>query len=86
MIGLPEALAVVLNEHAKSIKIYGDWADYTTDQMMAVIIDELMCEAVDAWHVNDLHGDHGMIRELAQVAATSIKAIQVLSGRGCAVK
>lgn len=78
---LPEALSLVLNEHADSIAKHGSWHDYTIDQMMAVIINELMVEAGGAEAVGDLHGEHGVIRELAQVAACCVKAIMVLSGR-----
>jgi hypothetical protein len=49
--------------------------------MMGVIIRELMVEAGEAEKVGDIHGKHGMIRELAQVAGCCVKAIAVLGGR-----
>lgn len=78
---LLDTLALVLDEHARSVHLHGTWSDYSIEQMMSVIINELMVEAGGAEAKGDLHGEHGVIRELAQVAACCIKAIMVLSGR-----
>jgi len=78
---LLDALDMILEEREASIVKYGDWHDYTLEQMMPVIIHELMVEAGGAEAVGDLHGEHGVVRELAQVASCCIKAIMVLSER-----
>ena len=78
---LIDALDMVLTEHARSVQLHGDWQNYNVDQMMAEIINELMMEAGEAAGRLDLHGEHGMVRELSQVAACCIKAMMVLSGR-----
>lgn len=78
---LPDAMDMVMAEYRRSVEMHGSWWDYSTEQMLSVIINELMVEAGDAEKIGDIHGEHGMIRELAQVAATSIKAMMVLSGR-----
>lgn len=78
---LVDALDLILAEHSHSVQKHGTWEDYTVDQMMAEIINELMMEAGDAVGKNDIHGEHGVIRELSQVAACCIKAVMVLSGR-----
>lgn len=75
------AVDMVFNEYAASVEKHGTWADYSLEQMMAVIIQELLMEAGDAESRGDLHGEHGVIRELAQVSACCIKAIMELSGR-----
>jgi hypothetical protein len=80
MMSLPDAVSLVLDELSHSIRKHGDWSDYTINQMMSVIIEELLIEAGNAETLRDIHGDHGMIKELAQVAATSIKAMIQLSG------
>lgn len=78
---LIDAMDLVLTEHARSVQLHGDWKDYSVDQMMSVTINELMMEAGDAAGRGDLHGEHGIIRELAQTASCCIKAIMVLSDR-----
>lgn len=78
---LIDAMDMVLTEHSRSVQLHGDWRDYSTEQMMAQIIHELMIEAGDAESRGDVHGDHGVVRELAQVSACCIKAIMVLSDR-----
>jgi hypothetical protein len=75
------AAEIVFNEYANSVERHGTWADYTIEQMMSVIIHELMVEAGGAEQIGDIHGDHGVIRELAQVAACCMKAIMVLVDR-----
>lgn len=76
-----DALNMVLKERQRSIQLHGLWRDYSLEQMMSVIINELMVEAGAAESVGDIHGEHGVIRELSQVAACCIKAIMVLSDR-----
>ncbi|MDD2367035.1 MAG: hypothetical protein PHN84_12805 [Desulfuromonadaceae bacterium] len=76
-----EAFDDIIREYNRSVDLHGDWSDYTTEQMMAVIVNELMVEAGDAELRGDLHGPHGVICELSQVAVCCIKAIIVLSGR-----
>lgn len=76
---LLETLDMILAEHSRSVELHGDWSDYTVDQMMAVIINELMVEAGGAEQRGDIHGEHGVVRELSQVANCCIKAIMVLS-------
>lgn len=78
---LVEVTTAVLKEFDRGVSIHGDWSEYTTDQMLAQIIHELMVEAGEAEKVGDITGEHGMIRELIQVAACSIKAAMVLSKR-----
>ncbi|MHB1051372.1 MAG: hypothetical protein ACYC09_14935 [Bacteroidota bacterium] len=78
---LIDALDMILAEHARSVHLHGDWQNYTVDQMMAEIINKLMMEAGEAAGRLDLHGEHGMVRELSQVAACCIKAMMVLSDR-----
>jgi hypothetical protein len=78
---LLNVLDMVLKERQRSIELHGTWYDYTTDQMMAVITHELMMEAGEAAVIGNIHGEHGVIRELTQVASCCIKAIMVLSGR-----
>lgn len=78
---LIDAIDMVLSEHARSVALYGHWNDYTTEQMMSVIIHELMHEAGDAEQRGDIDGEHGVIRELSQVASCCIKAMIVLSDR-----
>lgn len=78
---LIDALDMILEEHARSVQMYGTWGDYNLEQMMSVIINELMMEAGSAEARADLHGKHGVVHELAQVAACCIKAIMVLGDR-----
>ena len=78
---LSEALDQVVSEFRRSVMLHGNWIDYTTEQMMAVIIHELMIEAGDAENRGDITGEHGVIRELFQVASCSIKAAMVLAAR-----
>jgi hypothetical protein len=82
---MAEALRMVMEEYMRGIAKHGDWSNYSEEQMMSAIINELMVEAGDAEQRGDIHGPHGMIRELAQVAACSIKAMVVLSGREVSV-
>jgi len=77
----PEAIDKVLDELVRSIELHGTWEDYSVSQMMSVIINELVVEAGNAECAGDIDGDHGVIRELLQVAACSIKAAMVLSSR-----
>ena len=72
---------LVAAEYARGVALYGDWSDYTLDQMMAVIINELMIEAAGAAAVGDMHGEHGVICELTQVSACCNKAVLVLLSR-----
>lgn len=76
-----DAIGMVLTEHARGVQLHGTWHDYSVEQMMAAIINELAVEACDAESVGDIHGEHGVIRELTQVAACCLKAIVVLMGR-----
>lgn len=78
---LLDVFDMVTTEYQRSVKLHGIWWDYTPDQMMAVIINELMLEAGSAEARGDIHGEHGMIRELVQVASCCMKAVMVLSGR-----
>ncbi len=78
---LIDALDMVLTEHHLSVQKHGPWHDYSVDQMMSVIINELMVEAGGAEAAGDICGPHGVIRELAQVSACCLKAIMVLSDR-----
>ena len=78
---LTDALEAILTEHHHSVAKHGTWSDYSVDQMMAVIINELMVEAGGAESQGDIHGEHGVIRELTQVAVCCIKAMMVLSNR-----
>jgi len=78
---LLDTLDLILEEHAKSVEKHGDWSDYTTEQMMSHTINELMVEAGDAERAGDLHGEHGVVRELAHTAVCCIKSIMVLSSR-----
>lgn len=74
-----EAVGLVLSEHRRSVEKHGNWLDYSVAQMMSVIINELVIEAGNAECAGDIHGPHGVVNELAQVAACCIKAIMVLS-------
>lgn len=76
-----DALDMILKERQRSIQLHGTWEDYSIEQMTAVIVNELMVEAVGAVERGDIHGEHGVIRELAQVAACCIKEMMVLSQR-----
>jgi len=76
-----DALAMILKERQRSIQLHGNWDDYSIEQMTAVIVNELMVEAVGAVERGDIHGEHGVIRELSQVAACCIKEMMVLSQR-----
>lgn len=78
---LIDAVDKVLGEYQASVDKHGHWHEYSTEQMMSVIINELMLEAGGAEQRGDLHGEHGVIRELSQVSACCIKAIMVLSDR-----
>lgn len=75
---LTQMLELVRAEYIRSVNDHGDWSDYTLDQMMAVIINELMVEAGGAEERGDILGEHGVIRELLQVSATSMKGAMVL--------
>jgi hypothetical protein len=82
---LVEALGEVITEHDRSVLLHGDWQHYDLEQMMSVIINELMMEAGDAVARGDLHGEHGVIAELKQVASCCLKAMVQLSERTEAV-
>lgn len=75
---LLDVFDMVTAEYHRSVELHGTWFDYTPDQMMAVIINELMLEAGSAEARGDIHGEHGMIRELVQVASCCMKAVMVL--------
>lgn len=75
---LQDVFVMITKEHQRSVELHGTWWDYTPDQMMSVIINELMMEAGAAEARGDIHGEHGMIRELIQVAVCCIKAVMVL--------
>lgn len=72
----------VMQALAESVDKHGDWSEYTIDQMMEVILDEIL-EVGEAEARADLLGDHGMIRELRQVAACCIKMSIRLGGAQC---
>lgn len=78
---LLDVFDMVTAEYHRSVELHGDWYDYTPDQMMAVIINELVMEAGDAEARGDILGEHGMIRELVQTAVCCIKGALVLSVR-----
>lgn len=80
-----DVVNIVLEEHVRSVQLHGTWHDYSVEQMMATIINELMVEAADAVTRDDIVGEHGVIRELSQVAACCMKAIMVLSDRANSV-
>ena len=58
---------------ASTIK-HGDWSEYTTRRMLDVLIDEMQ-ELTLAVAMNDVHGEHGMVKEAIQVAACAVKMI-----------
>jgi hypothetical protein len=80
MMQVTDVLNLILKERQRSIQLHGTWEDYTLPQMMSEIINELIIEAGNAECAGDIHGEHGVIRELTQVASCCIKAIMVLSG------
>ena len=68
---------LILAQHVRSVQLHGAWNDYTPEMMITVIVNEL-AELIDAAERGDIHGEHGMIAELAQVAACCKKAMMVL--------
>lgn len=79
--GADRAFSLVADELRRSIDLHGDWSGYSLDQMLSVIAAEWI-EVGEAEARGDLHGEHGLVRELAQVASSSIKTmISALGGR-----
>lgn len=74
------AFSLVSDELQRSIVRHGDWSNYSVDQMLSVIAAEWI-EVGEAEARDDLLGEHGMLSELAQVAACCVKALWVLGGR-----
>lgn len=79
--GADRAFSLVADELRRSIELHGDWSGYSLDQMLSVIAAEWI-EVGEAEARGDLHGEHGLVRELAQVASSSVKTmISALGGR-----
>ena len=69
-----EIYALVEKELQNAVEKHGP-TFLTKKEMMNAIIDEV-CEVAEAIGRNDLDGPHGLKRELAQVAAVCIKALE----------
>ena len=59
-------------ELQRSVGKYGDWSDYSVDEMIAAVLGELH-EVDVAIEAGDVAGDHGMVIEAIQAAGCLIK-------------
>ena len=64
-------------ENGRSIEKHGDWADYTPLDIFRAVSGEFH-EVTQAVIVENIHGDHGMVMELMQLANTCLKGVEVL--------
>ena len=69
-----EALALIETEHKHAVETHG--ARFSCHlEMHEVLFDELL-EVSYALNRSDINGEHGVKRELAQVAAVCLKALE----------
>ncbi len=71
-----EALALIVEEHKHAIEKHG--AEFSDLDEMAEVLHSEFCEVYKAVLDGDTHGRHGVKRELAQVAAVCLKALEGL--------
>ena len=65
-------LSLLQNELNYSIEKHGSWDGYTLRDMWQKVEDERL-EVIEAELVQDYTGEHGVARELLQMAVTCIK-------------
>lgn len=72
--------AQVQPQIVRSVIKYGDWDGYSLARMLWVLLGELFEVAVAVVR-RDLHGPHGVVAEVTQVAVVCIKIVRNLTGR-----
>ena len=81
MQNLEQAVGDVIVELARSMEKHGAWQGYSKWRAVRVIAGELL-EVVTALMRGDIHGEHGFLVELKQVASAALKAYLVFGGDG----
>lgn len=76
---LNEIIEKLKLENARSKEKHGPWADMPEEKQFDAICDEVI-EWVFAYCANNVHGDHGEIAELIQVANVCIRRVMALTG------
>lgn len=76
---LNEIIEKLKLENARSKEIHGPWADMPDVKQFEAIHGEFI-EWLDAYLADDIHGDHGEIAELIQVANVCIRRVMALTG------
>ena len=69
-----EALALIEAEYKHAVEKHG--ARFPCIFDMFIALDDEVMEVHDAIEANNIHGPHGVKRELAQVAAVCLKALE----------
>lgn len=67
-------------EHARSVVKYGDWQNYTVDQMVEACLGEVR-EVISAYGIGNVSGPHGMLPEGLQAANCFLKMLIELGRR-----
>lgn len=76
---LEQAVGDVIVELARSVEKHGAWAGYSKWRAVRVVAGELL-EVVTALVRGDIHGEHGFLVEMKQVASAALKAYLVFGG------
>lgn len=64
----------------RSVRLHGDWEGYPVWRVLWVVLGEFR-EVVWAAIRFDLHGPHGVVSELRDLAIVAVKGVTVLSRR-----
>lgn len=75
---IADILSDIASGIEESVIIHGDWSDYQDNDIFAVILEEF-AEYREAYLAGVVHGDHGQLDELRDLAIVAIKGIIQLS-------
>lgn len=81
MVDVDLVLSRIRAEIERSVTVYGDWSDYSLDQMVNAVQSEVD-EFYEAYVFRDVDGPHGMLAEGVQSAGCFVKLLVQLSTRG----
>ena len=71
---IDDVLRGVKAEFLKSIQKHDDWSTYSLDKMISHTMDEVV-ECLNAHHIGDVMGQHGVLVEGTQAAACFCKML-----------
>ena len=69
----------VAAEYNRSVALHCDWRGHSIEAKLLAVSGEYD-EVMDAYAINDLYGDHGVVREAIQLANCACKLVLTTGG------